>query len=57
MSQCRECIESWRDGRAYRSVGHGGRRVQLPVRQTPISPTPVDTEQALESGTHGAEPV
>ncbi|WP_168708255.1 MULTISPECIES: hypothetical protein [unclassified Rhodococcus (in: high G+C Gram-positive bacteria)] len=57
MSQCRESIESWRDGRAYRSVGHGGRRVQMPARQTPISQTPVDTEQALESGTHGAEPV
>lgn len=52
MSQCRESIESWRDGRAYRSVGHGGRRIQMPVRQTPV-----DTEQALESGTHGAEPV
>ncbi len=52
MSHCRESIESWRDGRAYRSVGHGAHRVQMPVGQTPV-----DAEKALESGTHGTEPV
>lgn len=57
MSQCRESIESWRDGRAYRSVGHGARRVQMPAKQTPIGQNLVATDQALESDAHGAEPV